>query len=189
MKGPTRIRAWFLLTTWAAINHTLPIFMIIRGPIQQPYPVMPISRCPSNILNGINPQPHGDTLRVDSVSQKTVASKITAPTIVIFWNLRFRLPSIQRVVNWAKELKNRFLRLSYEMPSKNLGLIDMIWRLWMKHPDQLQKAKLLVSAGSTMRRTSSNIEKMPMQNSTLKITLQPNTKVNHIIYSEINSWR
>ena len=127
-KGPTRITAWFLPIIWAAINHTPPTFMIITDPIQQLCSTMPTPPCPSNLLSGINLRPLGDTLRVDSVFQKIVVSKTTATTIVISWNLRFPLLSILKVVHLAKELKNRFLRLSYEMPRKNLDLIAMIWK-------------------------------------------------------------
>lgn len=127
-KGPTRITVWFLPITWAAINHMPPTFMIITDPTQLLCSTMLTSQCPSNLLSGINLQLLGDTLHVDSVFQKIVVSKITVPTIVISWNLRFPLPSILKVVHLAKELKNRFLRSSYEMQRKNLDLIAMIWK-------------------------------------------------------------
>ena len=176
-RGLAKTRVWFPLTTWAATNLMLLTSTIITVPMAQFYSAMPISACPSRVLDGTNPLLLGVIVHRNTVFQKTVVSRTTALTIVTYWSLRFRLRWLQKVVLSARGIENLSLLLFSETRRKNQDQIDMTWRLLMKRQGLNRRAKPLLSGGNTMRETTSLIAKTPTLSSTLKITQDQNIKV------------
>lgn len=188
-RGLAKTKAWFPLTTWAAINLMLLTSTIITVPMAQFCSAMPISACLSRVPDGTNLLLLGVIVHRNTVFQKTVVSRTTVLTIVTYWSLRFRLRWLQKVVLSAREIENLSQLLFSETRRKNQDQIDMTWRLLMKRRGLNRRAKLLLSGGNTMRETTSLIAKTPTLSSTLKITQDQNIKVMILWCSEGSSGR